>query len=161
MGLAYVLSLGSAFVPVVPFELFLIGLGTHGISPWFGVVVVICGGLGQMTGKLVFFYAGRGVRSRLSSRASINTEVEAAEDRGSKSRFAKMFERARHNRGIAATVTFLSAGIGIPPFAVTSVLAGAWRMSVYEFGVLGFVGRSLRFAVVLIAPELVKSIPGI
>lgn len=161
MGLAFVLSMGSAFVPIVPFEIFLVGLGTHGISPWFGTVVVVCGGLGQMCGKLVFFFAGRGVRSRLSTRAKVTAEVEVAEHKGSSGRFAAIFEHAREHRGIAGAVTFVSGVIGIPPFAVTSVLAGAWRMSVVEFFVLGFCGRSIRFAVVLVAPDLVRSIPGL
>lgn len=47
-----------------------------------------------------------------------------------------------------ATLCFVSASVGLPPFAVVAVLLGRFRMPVVSFLVVGGLGRLVRFAAV-------------
>lgn len=47
-----------------------------------------------------------------------------------------------------ATLCFVSASVGLPPFAVVAVLLGRFRMPVVSFLVVGSLGRLVRFAAV-------------
>ena len=59
----------------------------------------------------------------------------------------------RHAWGPSA-VTAVSAFVGLPPFAVVSVLAGTVRMRWWLFAVIGLAGRFGRFLAILLAPGL-------
>lgn len=58
---------------------------------------------------------------------------------------------------VAASTVFVSAPTGLPPFAIVSALAGAWRLRLSSFFVLGLAGRSARFAGVV----FVSHVPGL
>jgi membrane protein YqaA with SNARE-associated domain len=47
---------------------------------------------------------------------------------------------------------FVSAATGVPPFAVVSPLAGGWRLRLSSFLVMGFAGKSARFAGIVLVP---------
>ena len=47
-----------------------------------------------------------------------------------------------------------SATIGLPPFYAITIAAGALRLSLREFLVIGTLGRGARFAMLAIAPQL-------
>jgi membrane protein YqaA with SNARE-associated domain len=55
---------------------------------------------------------------------------------------------------VAAPTVFLSALLGIPPLLVTSVYAAGTRMSATTFGVVCFLGRSIRFIAIALVPQL-------
>jgi membrane protein YqaA with SNARE-associated domain len=57
--------------------------------------------------------------------------------------------------GAAAAVIFTSAVSGLPPFYLVSVAAGALRVSLARFLILGASGRFLRFASVVALPRLI------
>jgi membrane protein YqaA with SNARE-associated domain len=50
-----------------------------------------------------------------------------------------------------------SAVVGIPPFYVTTVAAGAVGMNFAFFLVVGFIGRLIRFALVVALPQMAKA----
>ena len=51
-------------------------------------------------------------------------------------------------------VTFLAASVGIPPLLVIAVVAGALRMPMWVFVPTVFVGRAIRFYLVIVGVEL-------
>ena len=53
---------------------------------------------------------------------------------------------------------FASAAAGFPPFFMVTVAAGAARMNLAAFVVLGFLGRLVRFAVIVALPHLAKDL---
>jgi hypothetical protein len=51
----------------------------------------------------------------------------------------------------------VSAATGVPPFAVVSPLAGGWRLHLSQFFVVGFAGKSARFAGIVLVPGLLAA----
>lgn len=134
-------AIASALVPLINIEVYLVGLAavtsTHGV--WFLAAV---GALGQMVGKLAWYYLGANalrwgwVRRR--------TETPKAQ-----AKLALWRGRTQDRPLVGATLLFASAVTGFPPFAILAVLAGQLRMNVWLFLGVGFVGRTLRFAAFL------------
>jgi len=143
----FVLAFVSAFVPLVSIELALVGAAATGTSGRLLVAQVLVAAAGQMVGKSCFFLGGRTAFLRSTKRRKPR-----------RSRTAQWFERlvarAARQRGAAAVAVFVSAVTGLPPFALVSALAGAWRLRLPSFFVLGVVGRSARFAGVLLLPHV-------
>ena len=49
-----------------------------------------------------------------------------------------------------------SATAGIPPYYVMTLAAGAIRMDLTFFLVVGFIGRLLRFAFIVVLPQIAR-----
>jgi membrane protein YqaA with SNARE-associated domain len=135
----------GALLPFVNTELYLIGasaLAPRGM--W--VPLVVAGTVGAMAGKVLLYFAGRGVvklpRGRVArGLASVQTRLE--------------------ERPLAGKLLFLaSATAGIPPFYVTTVAAGAVKMNFAFFVVAGFLGRLVRFTAIVLLPQLAKGALG-
>lgn len=131
----------SALVPLVNMEAV---LGVRGSVAGVGSIWLLsfAAGLGQMLGKLVWYYLGANslswgwVRRRMES-------PKAAE------RLERWRRRTHERPVVAGALVLVSAVSGFPPFAILAVLAGQLRMHVGLFFVLGLIGRWLRFAAVL------------
>lgn len=156
-------SLASAIVPFISVELFLLTLvatGPHIPFWWLGLVI----GVGQMLGKLLYFYAARGafhlpafLRRRLDERKRpgerghprwVAVKARAA------GWLAVLRERChRHPHWMVGTHAFSSV-VGIPPFMATTILAGLAGMSLRTFLVAGLSGRILRFSALAASPAL-------
>lgn len=134
-------GVASALVPLVNIEAYLGVRGAVADQPGVWVVGLVAA-LGQMLGKVVWYYLGATsldwpwVRRRID-RPKAQLRLEAW--------------RLRVDRRpvLAAALTFVSALVGLPPFAVLSVLAGQLQMSLALFVALGVAGRWLRFTAVL------------
>ena len=131
----------SALVPLVNIEAYLgvRGAVAHHPGAWVAGLVAA---VGQMLGKLVWYYLGASalkwgwVRRKMDTpRAQLRLETWRA--------------RIDERPTLAAAATFVSAFLGFPPFAVLAVLAGQLRMRVALFLALGLAGRWLRFSAVL------------
>ncbi|GGM38247.1 hypothetical protein GCM10012275_06590 [Longimycelium tulufanense] len=141
-------AVASALLPVISMELFLLGvvLKEPGL-PWWLLGLVIA--VGQIGGKLLYFYAGRG-----------HLRLPAILRRKSRSpgRWSARLERFReecHRRPLlTAVVLLISAVASLPPFAATSIMAGIAHVPASTFVVTGFVGRFARFAALAAAPAL-------
>jgi membrane protein YqaA with SNARE-associated domain len=146
IGGVLVLAFVSAFVPVVSIELALVAAATTGSSGRLLLAQVLAAAAGQMVGKSCFFLGGRGVlvwRKRDQAPRPPRSE-----------RLSRLMARAARQRAAAASTVFVSAFTGLPPFALVSTLAGAWRLRLAAFFVVGLAGRSARFGSVLFVPHM-------
>lgn len=142
LGVAF----ASALVPVVNIEAFLLALLAArgpGAAWWFALVAT----LGQMVGKVLIYYAGRGLL-RLPAFSQRKTRPGRRWD------LARVQQRLQERPRTAGWFVLLSAGVGIPPFAVVSLLAGIVEMRLVTFLVAGSVGRFLRFLAVALLPAV-------
>lgn len=131
----------SALVPVVNAELYLVAVGA--LVPAFVLpVVAVLAAAGQMTGKLLFFAAARGAGRFTGENGRL--------------RLQRWHDRLARWNGAEPALVFASASLGLPPLAVVSAAAGLVGMRARTFLVIGFAGRLLRFAVVLVVPLLVR-----
>jgi membrane protein YqaA with SNARE-associated domain len=131
----------SALVPVVNAEAYLGGVGVAvrevGVWGMAGVAAV-----GQMLGKTIWYYLGRGATSWGWVRRKTETP--------SWQRRLESWRRRTNDRPLVTVLVLLASALaGFPPFAVISVLAGQLRVPLVLFWVVGLVGRWLRFAAVL------------
>lgn len=131
----------SALVPLVNIEAY---LGVRGSVSGVDSVWVLgfAAALGQMAGKVVWYYLGANSLHWGWVRKRVETPKAQA-------RLETWRTRIHERPAFAGALVFLSAASGFPPFAILAVLAGQLRMSLALFFVLGLVGRWLRFTAVL------------
>lgn len=138
LGLGFV----SALVPLVNIEAV---LGARGSIPGMSDnlwLLALAAALGQMVGKVIWYYLGANSLHWAWVRKRIETPKAQA-------RLETWRTRIHERPLLAGSLVFASAFSGFPPFAILSVLAGQLRMNLAQFFVLGLVGRWLRFAAVL------------
>lgn len=146
-------SLLSALIPVVNAEIYLVALVTQQPQlPWW--LVGLAAASGQMIGKLLFYYAGRGVL-RLPRRLQRLSEWER---RGRWAARLKRFQETCRDRPLwTVGVLLVSAALGVPPFAAMAVVAGIAQVDVRAFAVTGLVGRFIRFGSIAAFPGLINA----
>ena len=134
-------SVASALLPLINVEAYLVGLTTlTGNDAIWSLSLV--GGVGQMIGKVVWYYLGA---NALKWRW-VRRKVEKPKARAK----LELWRARTHDRPwFAAGLVLVSAVTGFPPFAIIAVLAGQLRMNLTMFVVVGTAGRTLRFAAVL------------
>lgn len=136
----YGLAIISAVLPWVNAEVLMISAIPVAASRPGLAALVIAVSAGQMTGKALMFWLSR-TSMRLRSPL-----VEVA--------IGRWRRRMEQHPGSALTVTFLSALVGVPPFFVVSMAAGALGVAFPRFVAVGSAGRLVHFAVVAFVPEL-------
>lgn len=164
VGLTFGVALGSSIVPLISIEAWVLGLGTRwpGLSFWIvGLVVAV----GQVLGKLVYFYAARG-DIQLPKFMRRKEKVRAKPSRpqrwfGEGTRVHRWYEWVHvkckaHPNWMAGTHA-VSSLVGVPPFMATSVLAGLAGMSTTMFVVTGMVGRFARFSFLCASPGMIMT----
>jgi membrane protein YqaA with SNARE-associated domain len=134
-------SIASALVPLINIEVYLIGMAAvssqNGI--WFLAAI---GALGQMLGKLAWYYLGaNALRWGWIRRKMEKPKAQA--------KLELWRSRTQDKPLVGAIFLFVSALTGFPPFAILAVLAGQLRMNLGIFLLVGFIGRTLRFAAFL------------
>lgn len=135
----------SALVPLVNIEAYLSVRGAvAGVEGLWLLGFVAA--LGQMAGKVIWYYLGANSLSWGWVRRRIETPK-------AQERLDRWRSRTRERPVVAGLVVFASALTGFPPFAILAVVAGQLRMSLTLFFALGLLGRWLRFAGVLGAAE--------
>lgn len=131
----------SALVPVVNIEIYL--LSAAALAPRaMAVPLVIAATVGAMAGKLVLYFAARGVVKLPGERLK----------RGLETARTQLEQRPRMGK----LIYFASASAGIPPYYVMTVAAGAVRMNLPFFLVAGFAGRLIRFAFIVFVPYFAR-----
>ena len=137
----FLVGVASALVPVINIEAYLsVRAAVAGIGSIWALGAVA--GLGQMTGKLVWYYLGASSLSWGWVRRKVEKPKNAA-------RLEAWRARTHQRPVVAGLLLFISASVGFPPFAIVAVLAGQLRMSLTLFLTLGLLGRWLRFVAVL------------
>ncbi len=135
----------GAVIPLVNTEIYL--LSVSALSPAETMPpLVLAATAGQMTGKVVMFFAGKGLLGIASER--MRGRVEAVK--------ARLESRPK----IAKLTLFSSATLGLPPLYAVSIACGTIGMGLVSFITIGFVGRLIHFAVVAWLPQYAKLLMG-
>jgi membrane protein YqaA with SNARE-associated domain len=137
----YALAVVSAVVPWANAEVLMLSAVPLTGSPMHLGVLVVAVTLGQMTGKSVMYWASRHAAYPRGRR------LQSVIDRG-----REHFHR--HPRG-ALGVMLVSALMGLPPFYLVVLAAGALNIAFIRFFVVGFAGRLAHFALVAFVPHLI------
>ena len=139
-------ALASAFLPFIPIEAYLGAAVSESGQPWWALAAAATAG--QMIGKIAIFLAGRqSMEWEWLRRRMAKYDVEKY--------VVRMHEAAQRRRLAVDGIVFVSASVGLPPFAVISLLAGQVGMSLPRFLVIGSVGRLIRFSAVALGVEQV------
>lgn len=129
-------SIASALVPLINIEAILAVTASQ--HPETVVALVVAATVGQMLGKLLWFWGGQHIdRAPWVSKHLEKPRPKATLD--------KWHARAEGRPWFTAGLLFFSASVGFPPYAVTAVLAGVLRVPLAVFLVTGLLGRGLRF----------------
>jgi membrane protein YqaA with SNARE-associated domain len=132
----FLMGLVSGVVPfVINIEVYLVGVAALSQAP--APVIVGLATAGQMSAKFLLYQAGNGA---LNFRFIRWKRREAA---------ARTFEKYRAHSFAVVAVSSLT---GIPPFYGISLAAGALRLPLASFLIIGTLGRIVRFTVVYLAP---------
>lgn len=137
----FVYCVVSALVPVVNAEAYVAGVGAvfDGVGVWS---VALAAASGQMVGKVVYFLLGRN-----SLRWNwVRKKTESPKWRAALERWQR---RIGGNPWVGGLLLFVSAWLGMPPFAIMSVIAGQLRVPLVVFVGAGFAGRLGRFVTLL------------
>ncbi len=137
LGVAF----ASALIPLINIEVYLIGLAAVTSTEHVWLLASVAG-VGQMIGKLVWYYLGaNALRWGWVRRKMENPKALAK---------LELWRGRTHDRPlVGALLLFASAAGGFPPFAIVAVIAGQLRLNVVVFMTVGIVGRTLRFAAFL------------
>jgi membrane protein YqaA with SNARE-associated domain len=140
---SFLVGLISALFPPVNIEVFL--FGTAAVArPALLPAVVISASLGQMAGKIGFYFAGRGFMKLPLGRYQ--------------RKFDEWSVRLGNSKRGVDVVMFSSSLWGVPPFLVVPYLAGVFKLSFGRFLVLGMLGRLIRFSAVVTIPAVIKAL---
>lgn len=136
----FVVCFLSGLVPLINAEIFLIAAAALLGSPLLVVGLAAIAAAGQMAAKLLLFFAARG---------AIRLPLRRYEEKLVKAQVKIAAWRRRPYLILA-----VSAVVGLPPFYVVSLLAGALQIRLVPFCAIGFAGRFLRFAAVAALPAV-------
>jgi membrane protein YqaA with SNARE-associated domain len=156
LALAVGFGIGSAVIPVMNAEAYVLGVGVSGaLDP---VVAAVGVAVGQTLGKVAMFLA---VRFRPGYAAKQSKERKPVDLTTRRGRFvqwnrdiSKRLLDAMSDRRWGIPVTLLSASVGIPPLYGVALIGGASRMGVTTFGLSVLVGRVARFITLALGVSL-------
>jgi membrane protein YqaA with SNARE-associated domain len=159
--LAAGVAFGSALVPLINIEIFVLALVARQPSlPWLALAAVVA--FAQISGKLFYYLAARGT---LHLPAFMHRKPKALTAR--RERWHQRTKRMRawvdrltekcHRHPHWMTGTYgVSAVVGLPPFMATTVLAGLAQMPMTTFLAAGLAGRFIRFSLLAASPALLS-----
>ena len=129
-------SIGSALLPLINIEAILAVAVSQSPEAMWGLIVAAT--VGQMLGKILWYWGGMHLdRAPWVDRQLAKPRAKASLD--------KWHARAEGRPWFTAGLLLVSAAVGLPPYAVTAVLAGTLRVPFAVFLVTGLLGRGLRF----------------
>lgn len=139
----YALAVVSAVVPWVNAEVVMVSAVPLARSSVHLAALVVAVSCGQMTGKSAMYWLSR----RSTTRPGWARWEKA---------IGTWRARFEARPGAALGLTFLSALVGVPPFYVVSIAAGAVRVAFGWFLALGTLGRLLHFGAFALIPDLLR-----
>ncbi len=134
------LSIVSALIPWVNGEALLLSLALCAPTRFALAGLVVLASLGQMAGKCILYWGGR---KSLSLRKGRAAELSAS-----------WKKRLAASPAQASAVVFVSSAVGIPPFYLITLLAGALHLRFGRFIGIGLCGRVVRFGLLVLIPRL-------
>ncbi|WP_158892349.1 hypothetical protein [Amycolatopsis anabasis] len=161
LGVAF----GSAIVPLITVEVWVIGLATSEAGVHWLLVGAVAA-IGQVAGKFLYYLAARGsiklpkfLHDRLHRERPMTPRRERWHKRTKwlRTKLESIRERChRHPHWMTGTYG-VSSIVGIPPFMATTVLAGFVQMPASTFLAAGIIGRFIRFSALAASPALFAS----
>jgi membrane protein YqaA with SNARE-associated domain len=145
-GLAWIslgyfgLAVASAVFPWVNAEILVLSLPAVAPSRSALFVLLLVATAGQMTGKCVLYWAGRKGNTVLRGRAG-----EA---------LTKWRQRLEARPSRAVALVLVSSIVGLPPFYLMTLVAGALKMNFLTYLTAGTAGRLVRFGALVTLPQL-------
>jgi membrane protein YqaA with SNARE-associated domain len=154
--LAIGFGIGSAVIPVLNAEVYVIGVGASGkLDP---LVAAIGVSVGQTIGKLAMFLAVRYRPGYAAKKGKAPKPVDLDTRRGRLIQWnrevSKRLLDALSDRRWGIPVTLLSSAVGIPPLYGVALIAGASRMGILTFSVSVLTGRAARFITLALGVSL-------
>jgi membrane protein YqaA with SNARE-associated domain len=154
--LAVGFGIGSAVVPVLNAEAYVLGVGVSGVlNP---VVAAIGVSIGQTIGKVAMFLAVRYRRGyavrKLKEPKAVDLETRWGRFVQWNRDVSKRLLDAMSDHRCSIPVTLLSAFVGIPPLYGVALIGGASRMKVLSFALSVLTGRSARFVLLAVGVSL-------
>jgi membrane protein YqaA with SNARE-associated domain len=134
------LTVASAVFPWIVVEVIVLALPAVAHSPRALLALLIVATLGQMTGKAIVYWIGRGCWRWSPPRLSERVE-----------RWRGRFDRGSRGAG----VVFLSSSVGWPPFFAVAAVAGALKVHFPTFMAAGAAGRLIRFGALIFVPQAI------
>jgi membrane protein YqaA with SNARE-associated domain len=135
-GGTFAVAVIAALVPLVNVEIFLVGLVRLAIDDASQLPgVVVAAAAGQMVGKIGLYHAGRGMLELPRGRY--------------RAKIAAVRERIERWKSKPYIIYGLSSVLGLPPFYLTVMAAGAMKIKFPAFLAIGMAGRLVRFAVLV------------
>jgi membrane protein YqaA with SNARE-associated domain len=138
---SYAVAVASALLPWVNAEVLMLAVVPAARTPCQLGVLVALVTLGQMTGKSIIFWMSR--RATIPRAARLQKAVDAWRRRLSE-----------HPRS-AVAVMLASATLGVPPFYIVAMAAGALDVAFGRFLAIGTACRLVHFALVALSPHLI------
>lgn len=137
----FCVAVASALCPLVNLETYLALAGALALK--LGVwPLSATAAAGQSAGKLCWYIVGR------SSMQWGFIQRRMQSPRWHR-QYATIKAQTDKRSWAGLSLLFVSASVGLPPLAIMSVLSGQLRFNLWGFCITTFVGRTLRFAVVL------------
>jgi membrane protein YqaA with SNARE-associated domain len=134
-GGTFIVSIIAGLVPVVNAEVFLVGLIRLAVErPQQLPAIVLAASLGQMVAKIGLYYAGQGLLEL--PRGRYREKIQTVRGK---------LERWKTKPYL---IYGLSSVFGLPPFYLTVLAAGAMKIRLRAFLVIGLAGRLIRFGVI-------------
>ncbi|MDX6262838.1 MAG: hypothetical protein QOH84_4526 [Kribbellaceae bacterium] len=154
--LAIGFGIGSAVIPVLNAEVYVIGVGASGkLDP---LVAAIGVSVGQTIGKLAMFLAVRYRPGYAAKKGKAPKPVDLDTRRGRLIQWnrevSKRLLDALSDRRWGIPVTLLSSAVGIPPLYGVALIAGASRMGILTFALSVLTGRAARFITLALGVSL-------
>jgi len=138
------LAVASAVFPWVNAEVIVLSLPAVAPSRAALILLVLIATAGQMTGKCFLYWAGRKGNKVLPGRAG---QI-----------LTKWRDRLEARPSKAVALVLISSVVGLPPFYLMTLLAGALRMNFLVYLTAGTAGRLVRFGVLVTLPQLALSL---
>jgi membrane protein YqaA with SNARE-associated domain len=136
-------ALLSAVIPLINIEIYL--LGASALAPRAMVIpLIVAGTLGQVIGKIALYYAGTGALKLPGKR------LQAA--------LQRMNTQMQERPNMGGALVFASATLGLPPYYLVTLAAGAAKMNLPMFLLVSLVGRLIRFTIVVAVPQLARDV---
>jgi len=145
--LCFVACFVSAVTPwLVNAEVIVFSLSAFAGSGLNPLAVALVATAGQMLGKSVMYWTGRGALTLVPTRH--------------RARIERWRERFTRRASAATGIVFVSALSGVPPLYVISILAGSLKVRFATFAIAGTCGRFLHFTCLVYLPRLVAALRG-
>lgn len=131
----------SSLLPLANAELMLLGaiaLAPPGLDLALALIVTV----GQMSGKVILYRAGRDIGGWGRKRSGPRVE--------------RLIARLQRKPEMVNTTFMASAFSGLPPFYLMTLAAGTLGVRTRTFLVLGSLGRFLRFSLIVLSPRFLE-----